>query len=149
MKPAIILITASLFAAGVAQAATVDERLADYQRQGAKNFSAQTGEALWNKEFAEAATGPSVARGPRLGPVADSRSGKPRSCATCHGRNLGEAGKHAETGKAIEPMRPAVNAKRLTDAKQIEKWFLRNCKWTYGRECTPQEKGDFLMFIKQ
>jgi cytochrome c553 len=131
MKPTIILITASLFAAGVAQAATVDERLADYQRQGAKDFSAQAGEALWSKEFTEA------------------RSGKARSCATCHGRNLGETGKHAETGKAIEPMRPAVNAKRLTDAKHVEKWFLRNCKWTYGRECTPQEKGDFLMFIKQ
>jgi Tfp pilus assembly protein PilX len=130
MKPASILVIASLFAVGAAQAATVDERLAEYQRQGAKNFSAQAGEALWNKEF----------------PAAD---GKPRSCATCHGRNLGETGKHAETGKAIEPMRPAANAKRLTDAKHIEKWFLRNCKWTYGRECTPQEKGDFLVFIKQ
>lgn len=130
MKPASILVIASLFAVGAAQAATVDERLAEYQRQGAKNFSAQVGEALWNKEF----------------PAAD---GNPRSCATCHGRNLAVTGKHAETGKPIEPMRPAANAKRLTDAKHIEKWFLRNCKWTYGRECSPQEKGDFLMFIKQ
>lgn len=131
MKPAIVLISASLFTIGAAQAATVEERLADYQRQGAKNFSAQAGAALWNKEFTAA------------------RGGAPRSCASCHGRNLSEPGKHAETGKAIDPMRPATNPKRLTDARHIEKWFLRNCKWTFGRECTAQEKGDFLMFINQ
>jgi hypothetical protein len=114
-----------------AQAATVDERLSDYQRQGAKNFSAQAGEALWNKEFT------------------DARSGEKRSCASCHHANLAQAGKHAETGKPIKPMKPAANPERLTDAKKIEKWFLRNCKWTYGRECTAQEKGDFLTFINQ
>jgi hypothetical protein len=129
MKPATILFVASLCAPGVASAATVDGRLAEYQRQGARAFSAQAGEALWRKESA----------GPR--------GGKPRSCASCHGHDLAAAGRHAETGKVIEPMRPAVNPKRLTDAQHIEKWFLRNCKWTYGRECTPQEKGDFLMFL--
>lgn len=124
------LLLLALFTAGAVQAATVDERLADYQRQGAKSFSAKSGEALWTKEIPHAV------------------SGKPRSCATCHGRNLREPGQHAETGKVIEAMKPAANAKRLTDAKHIEKWFLRNCKWTYGRECTPQEKGDFLLFIR-
>ncbi|MCW8907187.1 MAG: DUF1924 domain-containing protein, partial [Sedimenticola sp.] len=51
-------------------------------------------------------------------------------------------------GKAIEPMAPTVNPKRLTEVKQIKKWFVRNCKWTLGRECTAQEKGDFLAYLK-
>jgi cytochrome c553 len=117
-------------ATAAAGADVVDERLAAYKAQGAGGFSAAAGEALWNKR------------------VTDTRTGEARSCATCHTVNLRDAGKHAETGKLIEPMKPAVNPKRLSDAKQIEKWFLRNCKWTYGRECTPQEKGDFLMFIR-
>jgi hypothetical protein len=121
----------ALIVVGAAQAGAVNERLAEYRRQGAAGFSAKEGEAQWFKE------------------VADASTGKPRSCATCHGRNLSESGRHAETGKVIEPMRPAVNPKRLTDAKHIEKWFTRNCKWTYGRECTAQEKGNFLFFIHQ
>lgn len=131
MKRAVIPVLISLVAAASAQAATVNERLAEYQRQGAKNFSAQAGEKLWNTE------------------LTDARTNDRRSCATCHHANLAETGKHAETGKPIKPMKPAVNPERLTDAKKIEKWFLRNCKWTYGRECTAQEKGDILTFINQ
>jgi len=131
MKRAATLVLISLFTAAAARAATVDERLAEYRSQGAKNFSAQAGERLWNKEFT------------------DARTGDRRSCATCHHANLAETGKHAETGKPIKPMKPAVNPERLSDAKKVEKWFLRNCKWTYGRECSAQEKGDILMFINQ
>lgn len=119
-----------LCASAAAGADAVDERLAAYKAQGANGFSAAVGEALWNKR------------------VKDARTGESRNCATCHTANLRDPGKHAETGKLIEPMKPAVNPKRLSDARQIEKWFLRNCKWTYGRECTPQEKGDFLVFIR-
>jgi len=119
-----------LCASGVAGADVVDDRLSEYKAQGAGGFSAAAGQALWTKPFQDAKTGES------------------RRCATCHTGNLREAGKHAETGKRIEPMKPAVNPKRLTDARQVEKWFLRNCKWTLGRECTPQEKGDFLLFIR-
>lgn len=131
MKRAAVLVVAGLVLVSGSHAATVDERLAEYQREGAKSFSARAGEAMWNRK------------------VADPRSGEERSCATCHRANLAEPGKHAETGKRIEPMKPAVNPRRLTDAKKIEKWFLRNCKWTYGRECTAQEKGDFLTFINR
>ena len=53
-----------------------------------------------------------------------------------------------KTGKVIDPMAPSVNPKRFTDAKEIEKWFKRNCTWTVGRECTPQEKGDFLSYLR-
>lgn len=124
------MLIALLCASAGAGADMVDERLLAYKAQGANGFSAAAGEALWNKSFK------------------DARTGESRNCASCHTANLRDAGKHAETGKVIEPMKPAVNPKRLTDVKQVEKWFLRNCKWTYGRECTPQEKGDFLMFIR-
>ncbi|BAV34058.1 cytochrome C [Sulfuricaulis limicola] len=124
------MLIALLCASAAAGADVVDERLAAYKAQGANGFSAAAGEVLWNRSFKNAKTGES------------------RNCAACHTANLRNAGKHAETGKVIEPMKPAVNPKRLTDVKQVEKWFLRNCKWTYGRECTPQEKGDFLLFIR-
>ncbi len=52
------------------------------------------------------------------------------------------------TGKAIEPLAPSVNPKRLSDTAKVEKWFTRNCKWTVGRACAPQEKGDVLSFIR-
>ncbi len=71
-----------------------------------------------------------------------------RSCATCHGRDLTVPGRQANTGKVIEPLAPSVNPKRLTDPAKIEKWLLRNCKWTLGRECTATEKADFIAYIK-
>lgn len=110
-------------------AAVVDEQQAIYRASGAGPFSAIKGEQLWQRE------------------VVSAKDGRARSCATCHGRDLRSAGKHAKTGKAIEPLSPAVNNKRLSSAKEIRKWFKRNCKWTWGRECTPQEKGDLLSFI--
>jgi hypothetical protein len=45
-------------------------------------------------------------------------------------------------------MAPSVNSERLTDPKFIEKWFRRNCIQTLGRECTPQEKGDVLTYLR-
>jgi hypothetical protein len=71
-----------------------------------------------------------------------------RSCATCHGGDLTRTGKHAKTGKTIEPLAPSVNPKRLTDPKHVEKWLYRNCRWTLGRECTAAEKADFLAYIR-
>lgn len=75
-------------------------------------------------------------------------SGQQRSCAACHGINPGVAGKHVRTGKAIQPMAPAANPQRLTDAGKVEKWFKRNCKWTMGRACTAEEKSGFIAYLK-
>ncbi len=72
----------------------------------------------------------------------------PRSCATCHNADLTTTGKHATTGKAIEPMAVSVNPERLTDPTKVEKWFGRNCRWTLGRDCTVQEKTNFVSYIK-
>ncbi|HEX9802278.1 MAG TPA: DUF1924 domain-containing protein [Gammaproteobacteria bacterium] len=117
-------------AGGMAMADTVDDRLAAYRAEGAGPFDAARAEAMWTRNFTH--------------PKAD----QPRSCASCHTDNLKADGKHARTGKPIEPLAPSVNPQRLTDAREIEKWFGRNCKWTLGRECTAQEKGDFLSYMR-
>jgi hypothetical protein len=113
-----------------AAADPVDDLLKDFAAQGAGNFSAQAGERFWDHT------------------VTDPKSGEVRRCSLCHGDDLRRSGKHATTGKVIEPLAPSVNPKRLSNRADIEKWLLRNCKWTLGRECTPQEKGDVLVMIR-
>jgi len=132
MKRAFVLITLGLIAALSAPAfaaSVVDERLAAYQAEGAGPFDAEHGKAMWTQKFTHA------------------KADKPRSCSTCHTDNPRAMGKHARTGKTIQPLAPSVNPKRFTEVREIEKWFKRNCKWTIGRECTPQEKGDFLSYL--
>ena len=73
--------------------------------------------------------------------------GREWSCASCHGAVPRQVGKHASTGKAIEPLAPAFNAQRFTDAAKTEKWFRRNCNDVMGRECTPAEKADVLSWL--
>ncbi|MGE0289848.1 MAG: DUF1924 domain-containing protein [Bradyrhizobium sp.] len=113
-----------------AQAATVDELLAEYRAAGAGEFSAGRGRALWLKEF-------------------PGEDGQARSCVTCHGRDLTRPGRHVKTNKTIDPLAPSVTPQRLTDRREIEKWFRRNCDWTLGRACTAQEKGDVLSYLRQ
>jgi hypothetical protein len=125
----LLVIALSLFAVA-ANADVVDQALAQYRTQGAGEFDAAAGKALWDK------------------PYPDARGGDPRRCAACHTADLRRPGKHAQTGKVIEPMAPSVNPQRLTDIKFVEKWFLRNCKWTLRRECTPQEKGNVLTYLR-
>ena len=120
-----------LFLPFMANAQTVlDEALQLYSEGGTLTLSEKNGEKLWPKKY----TG---------------EDGKERSCQTCHGTDLKKRGKHAKTGKAIEPLAPSVNSERFTELKKIKKWFKRNCKWTLGRECTNQEKGDFLKYLSQ
>lgn len=114
---------------GVAEADVVGDLQAKYRAQGATGMNAGAGEAMWTREFK------------------DAKTGEMRSCATCHMNDLKKPGKHASTGKIIEPMAKTANGERLTDPAKVEKWFTRNCKWTYGRECTAQEKADFLGYI--
>jgi Domain of unknown function (DUF1924) len=69
------------------------------------------------------------------------------NCATCHTDDPRNMGAHCETHKEIRPMSPASNPDRFTDAAKVEKWFKRSCKDVLGRECTAQEKGDFLAYM--
>jgi len=117
--------------AAMADNITVNQLTADYKSQGAGIGNLQAGEQLWNKTFSGKA------------PFSERR------CATCHTSNLSNKGKHARTGKALKPMSPSANNKRLSNLKKVKKWFKRNCKWTLGRECTAQEKSDLLTFMNQ
>ena len=74
--------------------------------------------------------------------------GKPVSCASCHTDSPKQAGR-TRVGKPIEPLAPSVNRERFTDAAKVEKWFRRNCKDVLQRECTAQEKGDFVTWLSQ
>ena len=69
------------------------------------------------------------------------------SCSSCHTDNPAAQGKHSETDKLIKPLAPAANEERFTDMKKVAKWFKRNCNDVLDRECTPQEKGDFLTYL--
>ena len=68
------------------------------------------------------------------------------SCSSCHTASPLNAGK-TRAGKAIEPMAVSVSPGRFTDMAKTEKWFGRNCKTVLGRECTAQEKGDFITYL--
>jgi hypothetical protein len=76
------------------------------------------------------------------------RDGQPVSCASCHTANPTQPGR-TRVGKRIEPMAPAANPQRFTDAAKVEKWFRRNCMDVLQRECSAQEKGDFIAFLSQ
>ena len=69
------------------------------------------------------------------------------SCASCHTDNPAAPGKHAKTGKTIDPLAPSANAERFTSPKKVAKWFKRNCNDVLDRVCTPQEKGDVLAYL--
>jgi len=69
------------------------------------------------------------------------------SCASCHGTPPTGTGKHASTGKAIDPLAPAFNPRAFTDAARVEKWFRRNCKDVLARECSAAEKADVLAYL--
>lgn len=69
------------------------------------------------------------------------------SCTSCHTRNPAAKGKHIKTGKAIDPLAPAANAKRFTKTKTVEKWFRRNCNDVLERKCTTVEKGDVMTYL--
>lgn len=108
--------------------AVIDGRLDAYRQQGATEFSVDWARDAWDKDM-----------------IADD--GEERTCVTCHGADLTRPGKHKKTGKVIDPLSAATNPERFTDPKKIEKWFKRNCEWAWGRECTPQEKGSFLLYL--
>lgn len=119
-----------LVAAGALVQPVLANTLLDNYRHTAKaaspdfsDFSATAGHTLYNMQVGET------------------------SCASCHSASPKSVGKHVKTGKAIEPMAPVANPRRLTDPVQVEKWFKRNCNDVLKRSCTLQEKGDFVAYL--
>lgn len=76
------------------------------------------------------------------------RDAQPVSCASCHTASPTQAGR-TRVGKRIEPLAPIANPERFTDAAKVEKWFRRNCMDVLQRECSAQEKGDFIAWLSQ
>lgn len=118
------VLAAAGFFATVAQAATPTELLNGYAAQSGQTAQASRGQAF----FAE-------------------KHGKEWSCSTCHTTQPTVNGKHATTGKVIEPLAPAANAQRFSDPAKVEKWFRRNCNDVVGRECTAGEKADVMAWL--
>jgi hypothetical protein len=75
------------------------------------------------------------------------RHGREWSCASCHGADPTQPGRHAATGKPIAALAPAFNPQRFTDPAKVEKWFRRNCGDVFGRECTAAEKADVMSWL--
>jgi len=100
-------------------------------------------------QYAAAAksSGFSAARGQTLH-TQNFAGGKPDTpaCTSCHGKDTRAAGR-TPTGKSIDAVAVSVAPQRYTDPAKVEKWFKRNCTEVLGRECTPQEKGDWLTFV--
>jgi hypothetical protein len=130
MKKIVLMALVMSLGWAVTAVAIAPDIIGKYSTGAKQQLDAKRGEDLWKRQVA-------------------SEDGKQRSCATCHGDDLSAQGKHAKSGKVIEPMAPSVNAKRFVKVKKIEKWFKRNCKWTWGRECSAQEKGDLLAYLSK
>jgi len=74
------------------------------------------------------------------------KSGEIRSCTTCHQKDARSRGE-THVGKSVDPLAPVAVASRFQDIPKVEKWFRRNCKWVLERECSDQEKGDFITYL--
>lgn len=130
MKKVILVLVSVIFSMPVMAENGLEEALMLYSEQNSLHFDAERGKVFWNK-------------------INIDEDGKERTCYTCHGKDLKKSGKHVKTGKLVKAMAPSANPERYTELKKIKKWFKRNCKWTIGRECTNQEKGDVLTFLSQ
>jgi len=126
---ALMLMAAAGLAVQPAFAETPTEVLAALQKEAATTAGFQGFSATRGEQFFK------------------TRHGNEWSCSSCHTDNPAAPGKHAKTGKAIEPLAPSANAERFTNPKKVEKWFKRNCNDVLGRACTAQEKGDVLAYL--
>lgn len=129
----LVLLTSFAWPSHAKPNTTPEKLLKTYEAEAKKNdasfkaFSADKGKKFYNTEN-------------------KNKKGEVVSCASCHTADPTKAGK-TRVGKKIEPLAPSINKGRFTDTAHVEKWFKRNCKDVYDRECTVQEKGDFIAYL--
>lgn len=99
------------------------QELARWQQQAQAVANAARGQAIWTRQQGE------------------------WSCASCHGEPPVRDSRHASTHKHIAALAPAYNPQRLTDQAKVDKWFRRNCKDVFSRECSAQEKADVIAYL--
>jgi hypothetical protein len=68
-------------------------------------------------------------------------------CRACHVVFSGQPEGHRPTRREVRPMAPSANPDRFTNEWRTEYWFGYNCKLLLARECTAQEKGDFITWL--
>lgn len=107
-----------------AWAVTPTEQLKGYEAQAGAPGNAVRGQALFTQKH-----------------------GGEWSCASCHNAPPSTRGRHASTGKTLEPLAPAFNTARFTDPRKTEKWFRRNCNDVLSRECSAREKADVMAYL--
>ena len=130
VKPAFkVILLASLVAAPAVFAQTPAQTLAAIKQAAAETAGFQSFSAARGEKFFK------------------STHGNDWSCASCHSENPAASGKHARTGKVIQPLAPTANPERFTDQAKVDKWFKRNCNDVANRACTPLEKDDVLTYL--
>lgn len=128
MHKLLVTAAAAMLLSTTSRAAPHADLLAQYAAAAStKEFSAARGQELHTRKFAGGkATTP--------------------SCTRCHGQDVRGAGQTL-SGKSIKAMALSVTPTRYLDAAKVEKWFKRNCVEVLGRECSAQEKGDWLSYM--
>lgn len=111
----------------------------------ATSWAADTSAAQQLSRWSSEAGSPGVAERGRV--FFTSTHGAEWSCASCHGQPPTKTGKHANTGKQIDPLAPAFNPQAFTETAKVDKWFRRNCKDVLQRECSPGEKADVMAYL--
>lgn len=101
--------------------------IAKHANPNSTGLSASDGKAFFNREI--------------------TVKGKQVACASCHTANPADTGKHIVTGKPIRPLAPSANAKRFTDIDKVETQFTEHCNDVIGRDCSAQEKGNFITYL--
>ena len=131
----LVIGAAIAFAATTAQAADLNSIIAGYSA----NPNPAAGKAMYDADYAG-----------RQGPMGKVET--PR-CKSCHGQTPQQGGQ-TRTGKPIGPMAVSAGYRddktglpRFMDERKREKWFKRNCQGVLGRECTNQEKADFIAYM--
>lgn len=129
--PALLAIALLAAPAAFAADAARDVIKAGYAKQagpGFGGFSAERGRALFESR--------------------NTASPDYASCTTCHTADPTAQGRHAKTGRAIQPVAVSANPKRFTDAAKVEERFERDCQTVLGRVCTATEKGDYIAYME-
>lgn len=129
--PALLAVALLAAPAAFAADAARDVIKAGYAKQagpGFAGFSAERGRALFESK--------------------NTASPDYASCTTCHTADPTAQGRHAKTGRAIQPVAVSANPKRFTDAAKVEERFERDCQTVLGRVCTATEKGDYIAYME-
>ena len=69
------------------------------------------------------------------------------ACSSCHTDNPKETGKHMDTEKPIKPLAIRANPERFSNREKTESNFSKHCRDLYEKDCSAQDKGDYLMYL--